>query len=74
MTVEHQVAILYCGTQNLMRNVPVRSIIDFETEFLHHLDDDHKGTLKELAEGKLTDEALAVLKKVAEEVAHKYKE
>lgn len=74
MTVEHQVAILFCGTQNLMRNVPVRSIIDFEAEFLHRLDDDHKDTLKELAQGKLSDEAIAVLKKVAEEVAHKYKD
>ncbi|HEY9113479.1 MAG TPA: F0F1 ATP synthase subunit alpha [Bacteroidales bacterium] len=74
MRVEHQVAILYCGTQNLMKNVPVRSIIDFEAEFLHQLDDHHKGMLKELAAGKLTDEAIAVLKKVAEEVAHKYKD
>jgi len=74
MCVEHQVAILYCGTQNLMKNVPVRSIIDFEAEFLHQLDDHHKGMLKELAAGKLTDEAIAVLKKVAEEVAHKYKD
>jgi F-type H+-transporting ATPase subunit alpha len=74
MRVEHQVAILFCGTQNLMRNVPVRSIIDFEAEFLHRLDDHHKDILKELAQGKLTDEAISVLKKVAEEVAHKYKD
>jgi F-type H+-transporting ATPase subunit alpha len=74
MRVEHQVAILFCGTQNLMRNVPVRSIIDFEAEFLHHLDDNYKDILKELAQGKLTDEAIAVLKKVSEEISHKYKE
>jgi len=74
MTVEHQVAILFCGTQNLMKNVPVRSIIDFEAEFLHQMDDHHKDTLKELAQGKLTDEAIAVLRKVATDVAHKYKD
>jgi F-type H+-transporting ATPase subunit alpha len=73
MKVEHQVAILFCGTQNLMKDVPVRSIIDFEAEFLHQMDEHHKSTLKELAQGKLTDEAIAVLRKVATDVAHKYK-
>ena len=74
MRVEHQVAILYCGTQNLVKDVPVRSIINFEAEFLHQMDDHHKETLKELAQGKLTDEATAVLRKLALDVAKKYKD
>ena len=36
MTVEHQVAIIYCGVNNLLKAVPVNSIIDFETEYLHY--------------------------------------
>ncbi len=71
--IDHQVAIIYCGTFNLLKDVPVKSIIDFETEFLHHLDNNYADTLKSLGAGKLTDEAIADLKKAAADVAHKYK-
>ncbi len=74
MTVEHQIAIIYCGTNNLLRDVPVKSIIDFETEYLHFLDTHHKDVLNTLKEGKLTDEVIEVLKKAAADIAHKYKE
>ena len=74
MTVEHQIAIIFCGTNNLLRDVPVKSIIDFETEYLHFLDTHHKDALNTLKEGKLTDEVIEVLKKAAADIAHKYKE
>ena len=74
MTVEHQIAIIFCGTNNLLRSVPVKSIIDFETEYLHYLDTHHKDALNTLKEGKLTDEVIEVLKKAAADIAHKYKE
>jgi len=73
MTVEHQVAIIYCGVNNLLKEVPVNSVIDFETEYLHHLDTHHADTLKTIKDGKLTDEVIEVLKKAAADVAHKYK-
>jgi F-type H+-transporting ATPase subunit alpha len=73
MTVEHQVAIIYCGATNLLKDVPVESIIDFETEFLHHLDEHQADVLKDLGAGKLTDKVIEVLKKVAADVGHKYK-
>ena len=38
MTVENQVAIIYCGTQGLLRNVPVDKIRDFQTDYIHHLE------------------------------------
>ena len=50
MTVEHQIAIIFCGTNNLLRSVPVKSIIDFETEYLHYLDTHHKDALNTLKE------------------------
>ena len=71
--VGEQVAVIYCGTQNLAKDVPVESIIDFETEFIHHLEEKHADVLTELAEGKLTDKATETLKKVAADVAHKYR-
>jgi len=73
MTVEHQVAIIYCGVNNLLKEVPVNSVIDFESEYLHHLDTHHADTLKTIKEGKLTDEVIEVLKKAAADIAHKYK-
>jgi F-type H+-transporting ATPase subunit alpha len=73
MTVEHQVAIIYCGVNNLLKTVPVNSIIDFETEYLHFLDMHHQDALATIREGKLTDEVIEVLKKAAADIAHKYK-
>ena len=72
MNVGEQVAIIFCGSNNLVKDVPVESVIDFETEFLHHLEQKHKDVLKELSEGKLTDTAADTLKKVAVDIAHKY--
>jgi F-type H+-transporting ATPase subunit alpha len=72
MEVGKQVAIIYCGTQNLLKNVPVNSIVDFETEFLHLLEEKYREVLDELASGKLSDEVLEKLKKAAKDVAHKY--
>jgi F-type H+-transporting ATPase subunit alpha len=72
MRVEQQVAIIYCGSQNLLSKVPVEKIIDFQAQYLMHLEDNHKETLKELAAGKFTDEITGKLTKAAAEVARQY--
>lgn len=72
MTVGHQVAIIFCGSQNLLKNVPVESISDFQTEFLHHLDTHHPNVIKELGAGNLDDNSIEVLKKAAADISHKY--
>jgi F-type H+-transporting ATPase subunit alpha len=74
MTVEKQIAIIFCGTRGLLRNVPVRSISNFEVEFLHHMEVHQKGLLDNLRAGKLNDEDLATLEKVARELSVKYEE
>jgi F-type H+-transporting ATPase subunit alpha len=71
--VADQVAIIFCGTNNLIKNVPVESVVDFETEFLLFLNQKHKDVLEELGSGKLSDNAIETLKKVATDIAHKYK-
>jgi F-type H+-transporting ATPase subunit alpha len=73
MTVEHQVAMIYCGTQNLLRHVPVESIKDFQESFLLLLDEKYQDVLDELKQGKLTDKGIETLKKAAEEVSSRYK-
>jgi F-type H+/Na+-transporting ATPase subunit alpha len=52
--------------------VPIHSIRDFETEFLHHLETGHKELLADLKQGKLDDEILKTIDQVAKEVAAKY--
>jgi F-type H+-transporting ATPase subunit alpha len=71
-TVENQVAIIYAGSKNLLRNVPVNKVKEFEKDYLEVLNASHKDTLNQLKAGKFTDEITAVLEKVAKEVASKY--
>ena len=70
-TVEKQVAIVYLGTKNLMRSVPVNKIKAFEAEFLLALEQRHPETLASLKAGKL-DDAVEVLERVAKEISSKY--
>lgn len=70
--VEDQVAIIYAGSKNLLRNVPVNKVKEFEKEFLQVLNLSHKDTLNALKAGNLSDDATATLEKVAKEVASKY--
>ncbi|MEO8795725.1 MAG: F0F1 ATP synthase subunit alpha [Daejeonella sp.] len=70
--VEKQVAILYAGTKNLMRNVPVNKIKAFEAEYLQQLEVRHPEVLAGLKAGKLDDNITGVLETVAKELAGKY--
>jgi len=71
-TVEDQVAIIYAGSKNLLKDVPVESIKEFERDFLEFLNAKHTDALKILKSGKLTDEIIATLENVAKEVSSKY--
>ncbi len=70
--VEKQVAIIYCGTKGLMRNVPVNKIKEFEAEFLNQLDVRHRPVLDALRAGKIDDSITSVLEQVAKEISAKY--
>lgn len=71
--VEHQIASVYLGTKNLLKEVPVERVREFETDFINYLEAKHKDALKTLKSGKLTDEATDALENAAKEVASKYK-
>jgi F-type H+-transporting ATPase subunit alpha len=51
-TVENQVAIIYAGSKNLLRNVPVSKVKEFEKDFLDYLNNKHRATLDALKAGK----------------------
>ncbi|KAA5533884.1 MAG: F0F1 ATP synthase subunit alpha [Myroides sp.] len=71
-SVEDQVAIIYAGSKNLLRNVPVEKVKEFEKEFLQVLNLSYRDTLNALKAGNLSDDATATLEKVAKEVSSKY--
>jgi len=71
-TVEDQVAIIYAGSKNLLRNVPVDKVKEFEKDFLEFLNNKHRDTLDALKAGKLDDNITDVIEKVAKEVSAKY--
>ncbi len=73
MKVEEQIAILFCGTHNLLRDVPVEKIHDFEENYLAIMRDKHSDVLAELKAGKLTDKAVDTMKKAAAGIAGRYK-
>ena len=70
--VEDQVAIIYVGSKNLLRQVPVECVREFERDFLDTLRATEEDTLLQLKAGKINDEITAVLEKVAKEVAQNY--
>jgi len=71
-TVEDQVAIIYAGSKNLLRNVPVVKVKEFEKDFLEYLNAKHRDTLDALKAGKFDDAITDVLEKVAKEISAKY--
>lgn len=71
-TVEDQVAIIYAGSKNLLRNVPVNKVKEFEKDYIEYLNAKHKDTLNALKAGKLDDNITDVLEKAAKEVSAKY--
>lgn len=71
--VEHQAAIIYCGTKELLRDVPVDKVKEFEGDFLETMELSHRSILNELKAGRLNDEVENTIRKVAAETAEKYK-
>jgi len=71
--VENQIAIIYAGSKNLLRDVPVDKIKEFERDYIEFLDAKHRDTLDTLKAGKLTDEVIDTLTQTAKELSAKYK-
>ena len=71
-TVENQVAIIYAGSKNLLRNVPVNKVKEFEKDFLAYMNNKHRDTLDALKAGKLDDTITDVIENAAKEISAKY--
>jgi len=73
LTVEKQIAIIYCGTRGLLADIPVDKVKAFENEFLNFLEFKHKSLLSSLKEGKLSEENEKLLEAIIADTAEKYK-
>ena len=71
-TVEDQVAIIFAGSKNLLRKVPVDKVKEFERKYIDFLNAKHKKTMETIKSGKLTDDVIGVLTKAADELSSTY--
>ena len=67
MPVGEQIAVLYCGTHGLLKDVPLEHVSDFERLLIEALKP--TGVFGTLVSGGLTDDACRTIEKAAEEVA-----
>jgi F-type H+-transporting ATPase subunit alpha len=70
--VEDQVSIIYLGSKDLLKAVPVDKIKEFEKKYIELLNLKHKKILSQIKQGKLTDEITSTLEKVASELTASY--
>jgi F-type H+-transporting ATPase subunit alpha len=71
--VEKQVAIIYLGTQGLVRQVPVKKIREFEEHFLMEMENKHPEILAEFKKGVLNDESLKKMSALSDSLVPQYK-
>ena len=75
MPVEKQIAILYCGTHGLLRNVPLDKVTDFEKSFLEALEMNHRtDVLDVLKSGVIDDDVCKKIEETADLMSKQYLE
>ncbi|HUX96115.1 MAG TPA: F0F1 ATP synthase subunit alpha [Bacteroidales bacterium] len=70
--IENQIAIIYCGTMGLLKDIEVKKVKAFEADYLEYLSLKHKEVLDDLRKGIINDDITKVLEKAAAEVLIKY--
>jgi F-type H+-transporting ATPase subunit alpha len=73
VAVEKQVAIIYLGTQGLLREVRVNKVKAFEEHFLMEMENKLPEVLAEFKKGNLSDELLKKTVRLANELIPQYK-
>ena len=74
VSVDKQIAIIYCGTKGLLQKIPVQSVAEFEKAFLDEIALNHKDVLISLKQGEITDEISKTLEKVSSEISKRFEE
>jgi len=73
VSVEKQIAILYCGTHGLLRDIPVEKVSEFEERYLQSLELTHQqDVLDVLKAGKIDDDVMKILEETAKSVVKQF--
>src|SRR5574344_1357617 len=65
MPVEQEIAILYCGTHGLLKDVPMEKVADFEKSYLQSMKLNHKDVMEQLKKGVISDDIMKVMDETA---------
>jgi F-type H+-transporting ATPase subunit alpha len=71
--VENQVAIIYCGTKGLLRDIPVDRVTEFEKEYLRELENSYGNMLAKVKAGVFDDEVASAFEKTAAIIVERMK-
>ncbi len=72
MRLEHMIAVIYCGTKELLRKVPVEKLKAFESQFIELMEMQYRETLNSLRSGNLSADDESNLRQAAAEVAGRF--
>ncbi|MBP7174097.1 MAG: F0F1 ATP synthase subunit alpha [Cloacibacterium sp.] len=72
LPVESQVAMIYAGTENLLKDIPVRKVKAFQKEYVDFLKSKHPEVMAALKAGKIDKDLTDVLRQAATEIGSKY--
>ncbi|WP_341657817.1 F0F1 ATP synthase subunit alpha [Blattabacterium cuenoti] len=70
--IADQIAIIYAGTKNFLKKVPIDKISDFEKEYLFYLNEKHENVLNSLRNGIFDKKTSDILETVALKLSDKY--
>jgi F-type H+-transporting ATPase subunit alpha len=73
VSVEKQVAIIYLGTQGILKEVPVKFVKEFEENFLMEMENKHPEILAEFKKGNLPEDGLKTMTELAKGLMSQYK-
>lgn len=73
VSVEKQVAIIYLGTQGILKDVPIRFVKEFEENFLMEMENKHPEILAEFKKGNLPEDGLKTMTTLAQGLMTQYK-
>lgn len=71
LSIEKQIAIIFCGTKGLLSDIPIEKVKDFEREFLYLIELKHKDIFESLKKGTINDDIEKRLTAIAKEIAER---
>ena len=66
--VEDQVAMIYAGSNNLLKEIPVEKVKDFEKKYLEELNLNHKKILEKIKSGVFDEKIVEVLTTISKKM------